>query len=292
MKTLVFGATGLLGREVFRELRNQGLSDLHGTSTKSDSDFLQFNVLSDDLFSFLMAHKPTHIVNCIGIIPQNSNHMSGVEYIRQMFKVNSIFPRRLSALAEKFNAQLIQIRTDCVYSGICGDYKEDSLKSPRNIYGISKTLGEVTGLNQQHIRSSIVGYHPNDSTSLFGWFRNLPNSSIVNGYTNHLWNGVPTSTFARLSSNLLLTGGGSSFQTHFVPANGVSKYEMLLLFRNILGRHDIKINPVKSPRKSDRTLNTINPKINRHLWELAGYDFVPKIEILLEREISTQIESQ
>lgn len=292
MKTLVFGATGLLGREVFRELRNRGISDLHGTSTKSDSDFLQFNVLSDDLFRFLLQHKPTHIVNCIGRIPQNSKNLSGVEYIQQMFKVNSIFPRRLSTLAVKFNAQLIQIRTDCVYSGISGDYKEDSLRSPRDIYGISKALGEVTGFNQQHIRSSIVGYHPNDTTSLFGWFRNLPDSSIVDGYTNHLWNGVPTSIFARLSSNLLLIGGGSSFQTHLVPANGVSKYEMLLLFKKILGRYDIKINPVQSPKKSNRTLNTMNPKTNRYLWELAGYDFVPKIEFLLEREISAQIESQ
>lgn len=39
---------------------------------------------------------------------------------------------------------LIQIATDCVYSGKKGDYLESDLHDPTDVYGKTKSLGEFS----------------------------------------------------------------------------------------------------------------------------------------------------
>jgi dTDP-4-dehydrorhamnose reductase len=56
--------------------------------------------------------------------------------------VNSIFPIELTELAQELGFKVIQIATDCVFSGDKGSYTESDTKDPIDNYGYSKVLGE------------------------------------------------------------------------------------------------------------------------------------------------------
>jgi len=83
--------------------------------------------------------------------------------------INSLLPHRLSKLCQATNSRLVQISTDCVFSGSKGNYTENDL------YGRSKFLGEVNYSNTITLCTSIIGHE------LFGGDRVLvimKNSSL------------------------------------------------------------------------------------------------------------------
>jgi dTDP-4-dehydrorhamnose reductase len=62
--------------------------------------------------------QPDAVVNCIGIVKQ----LAGAKDPILSIEVNSLFPHRLSLLAREAGARLLHISTDCVFSGIRGNY--------------------------------------------------------------------------------------------------------------------------------------------------------------------------
>ena len=284
-KVLVLGASGLLGSTVYKKLTDNKSLETIGTSTKEDKLFVKFNIFEDNLFEILKRICPTHIVNCIGKIPQKKLHSGVVNRFQSMIYLNTFFPQKISLWAMRNQVKLIQIQTDCVFRGSRGNYNEDSIKFPTDLYSFSKILGEFGCNSQVNIRTSIVGDSAEDSSSLFGWFRNLPKNSKVNGFTNHLWNGSTTSVFAQLTEGLINSEDYKSINAHLVPRNSLSKFEMLKIFKEILNRSDILIKPIASPKPIDRRLATKNQKLNEELWSLAGFKSVPDISDLLRQTL-------
>jgi dTDP-4-dehydrorhamnose reductase len=118
-----------------------------------------------------------------------------------------------------------------------------------DVYGKTKSLGEIRAPGCLTLRCSIVGPDPSGkSGGLFEWFRGQPEGKTVEGYTHHLWNGVTTPQLAELCRRIITA---DCFQTicaeasvhHFCPNLPVSKYELLHLFRAALQKH-IAIIPV------------------------------------------------
>ena len=106
----------------------------------------------------------------------------------------------LCNLNNKFKVKknkIYQIATDCVYDGSNKLYSENSLHNPLDVYGKSKSLGEVDNKNFFNIRASIIGKEIKNHKSLYDWFRNQNKNSKVNGFTNHLWNGITTKSFRK-----------------------------------------------------------------------------------------------
>ena len=62
--------------------------------------------------------KPQVVFNAIGIIKQLPSSKNVVKTLN----VNSIFPHLLAEIAEKHDSRLINISTDCVFSGKKGNY--------------------------------------------------------------------------------------------------------------------------------------------------------------------------
>ena len=52
--------------------------------------------------------------------------------------------------------RIIQIATDCVYDGVNGNYSETDLHNPTDIYGKTKSLGEVPEPDFLNIRCSMI----------------------------------------------------------------------------------------------------------------------------------------
>jgi len=92
--------------------------------------------------------------------------------------------------------KIIQISTDCVFSGKDGGYKEDSFRDGDTIYARTKALGEINNNKDLTIRTSIIGPDINeDGIGLFHWF--MKQSGTIYGFRNAYWTGVTTIELAK-----------------------------------------------------------------------------------------------
>lgn len=221
------------------------------------------------------------IINCIGIIKPYI-HDDNAQEIERAIKINSLFPYLLAKAAEKNKVKVIQIATDCVYSGEKGKYLESDSHDALDVYGKTKSLGEVYSNNVYHLRCSIIGPELKNHLSLMDWFLGQPQKSQVNGFINHQWNGVTTLHFAKLCLGIIKNNFKINHSQHIMPSDIITKSDLLKCLTENFHRQDITINPVEAPKVIDRTLSTENPEINNELWQLVGYKTPPTIEQMLK----------
>jgi dTDP-4-dehydrorhamnose reductase len=279
-KVLVLGANGMLGHACVNVLKSSKNIEVAGTTRGRDSEFIDFDASNDSIVDLLAHTKPDWIINCIGIIKPHIKESDPLSVLNAI-RINSEFPH---ALASSTKSRIIQIATDCVFSGTKGLYVETDLHDATDVYGKTKSLGEVTFENVHHLRVSIIGPEIGRSTSLLEWFRNQPISASINGYSDHLWNGVTTHQFGKLAYGLIANDYFEVAKTHVVPADVISKAGLLREFAVAYAREDIAINETDSATRIDRTLSTINPETNRTIWKMAGYETIPTVsEMVLEQ---------
>jgi len=194
------------------------------------------------------------IINCAGIIKP----YAVIKPELTMF-INGALPHLLSSLK---TGRLIQITTDCAFSGITGaPYNEASPKTPADLYGLSKVMGEPASAIV--LRTSIIGPEIHGFISLIEWFKSQQGKTI-SGYKNHFWNGITTKQFGKICHQLM-----SDSQlcpppgTYHIFSTTVSKYEMLKKFQE---KYQINCKILADEKqKINRTLSTIhdlNSKLN------------------------------
>lgn len=256
MKVLILGATGMLGHKVYQVLSQSDELEVYGTSRYECENFNIFDVYELDKLPLIMTMvKPDVVINCIGIITKDSDK-------RTMIDINSIFPLQLKAICESSNARLIHISTDCVFSGDKGNYSEGEPADAIDVYGKTKYLGEVTGDNVLTIRTSIIGRTLNPPHSLaelasrnhglLEWF--IANKGkTVNGYSNAIFSGFPTVTFAHILLEIILNYPTLNGLYH-ISSEPIDKYTLLQMINK---RLDLGINILKTPAYvCDRSLNS------------------------------------
>lgn len=268
-KILVLGKTGMLGSFVYQYLKHSSKHIVFGTVrekkyVEKKEKIRQFDVenflkRATD-FSYLLNFD--YIINCIGIIKPYCRDIDPIG-IRNAILVNALFPHMLSAYCAKSKVKLIQIATDCVFSGKDGNYSENAAHDAIDVYGKTKSLGEVFNGDVLNIRCSIVGPELKTKLGLLEWFLNQDDNSQIQGYSHHKWNGVTTLQFAKLclkiiESNMFTRLINDSHIYHFIPNNTVSKFELLKLFQLVF-KKNITITSVSNKDKIDRTLTTNYP---------------------------------
>jgi dTDP-4-dehydrorhamnose reductase len=286
----ILGSTGMLGYSVV-----QAFDGFAGTLTGSskrvdDNPLLRQSFFLDatvrDLPEVLHKLGPAdYVINCIGVIKPYISEDSASSRERAIL-INSVFPYALDALANDLGFKIIQIATDCVFSGTKGEYLETDLHDAIDTYGKTKSLGEVPSANMMNIRVSIIGPEAGRSTSLFEWVRNQPENSEINGYSDHYWNGVTSKGFARICRGLIENEGFVAGTHHLLPRDSMTKFDLVTEIADKSSRKDIKITKGRSGNKVDRTLATINESLNAKLWANAGYESIPSIsELVAEIEL-------
>lgn len=257
MKTLVLGATGMLGHRIYHVLSKQ--MEVWGTVRKLDETYARFlkpyqlisGTHAEDLASIekaIQIASPNVVINCIGIIKQKDEARQAIPSIY----LNALFPHYLAGLCAKYRARLIQISTDCVFSGLRGNYSEDDIPDPVDLYGRTKLLGELSEPGCLTIRTSVIGWELNGYKSLLEWFASQRGRTIK-GYRKAIYTGFSTTVFANLLRSIVekyswLTG------IYHIASEPISKYELLLRLRNALGWYDITIEHDDS-FSSNRSLN-------------------------------------
>jgi dTDP-4-dehydrorhamnose reductase len=213
MKALVLGATGMLGIAVRHEFARIGLDTVALGRAELDAN--------DADFAAIERTFPEVVVNAMGVINRRTDR-SDAEFLR----VNSIFPRRLADWCGERGIRLIHVSTDCVFRGDAGPYDESARPDAEDLYGRSKFWGEPS--NALVIRSSIIGPELENHYALLCWF--LRQQHAVNGFVNHLWNGVTTLELAAAMARMLMAGRWEHGIRH-VYGEDLTKFELLHLIK-------------------------------------------------------------
>lgn len=291
IKVVVLGVTGMLGHKVAEVLQeNRSELNVIGTSRSYyDRDrfgwgwrYLEVEYLSGMRGSVTDAISGADwVINCIGVIKPRIDE-EDQRSVARAITVNSLFPYVLSQVACVMGIKVIQIATDCVFRGNGKLYTENSPHDATDIYGKTKSLGEVSAPGFVNLRCSIIGTELGRSSSLLEWVLHQPINSQISGYQNHLWNGVTTRAFAKICEGVILEDRSNIGTQHIVPSGTVTKYELLKMICSRYGREDIEVVTVDAPLRVDRTLSTKSQPMNFSLWNNGGYSSPPTIEKMLE----------
>lgn len=286
MKILVLGINGMLGRMVFDYLKNYSKHEIFGTvrtaekatelSSKYNSSVIYHN---ENIFELIRGlpfkSEYDYVVNCIGVIKPRVNEQDSSS-ITNAIKINSLFPHELATL---FSCPIVQIATDCVYDGsiVAGDfYYEGAAHNATDVYGKTKSLGEVKRKTFYNLRASIIGPEFDYKYSLLEWVLKQEKGSKVNGYTNHRWNGITTLAFAKVVKGIIDNGSDLPSSHHLTPRGVVTKYELVSNISS-LWKKDLNVNPVKADQMVNRVLATLSHDLNEKLWKNAGYLQTPSV---------------
>ena len=235
MKLLILGGKGMAGHVITDYfMQKEHYEVLYTSRDPNDEAGIYLDVTNvKRVEEVIELTKPDIIINCIGLLNEQANSNPLLA-----FQVNSLLPHQLAKLSERHNGKLIQISTDCVFSGLEGDYTEDQIPDGTSVYAQSKQLGEI--VNDQHltIRTSIIGPElKEEGIGLFLWFMNQ--SGEIKGYEKVLWNGVTTLELAKAIEEMIhhrVTG-----LYHLGSRKKVSKYELLMLIQDVFQKYNVKI---------------------------------------------------
>jgi dTDP-4-dehydrorhamnose reductase len=296
MRVVVLGATGMLGSMVLGVMAQEPALDLvttvrsrsagAGVLPAARGEVQVLDVLTCQHREIEAALKSADwAINCIGLIKPYIHDTDPRERAAAL-RINAEFPWDLAQVAEQVGCQVLQVATDCVYAGTRGAYVESDPHDSWDVYGKTKSLGEIPSKAMHHLRCSIIGPENKGRTSLLEWFLGQPRNGRVQGFTDHLWNGVTTLHFARICRGILQNGPALPGLCHVVPGSRLSKGQMLQAFAGAYRREDLEILLAPAPSPIDRTLATNQPDLNASLWKGAGYDAPPTLESMIE-ELST-----
>ncbi len=236
MNILVLGSTGMLGHKLLQTLGES--HSVTGTVRNKSNVYMNHPILGDfnligeihaDNFSevktAIQNTDPDVVVNSIGIVKQLPEANDPVKSIT----INSLFPHQLACLCNESNIRLIHYSTDCVFSGLKGNYKETDNPDAFDLYGRTKLLGEVTEGDSLTIRTSIIGRELVTTHGLVEWFLSQ-NRKKIRGYYKSIFSGLTTNAHATILKDII-----NNFKNlrglYHIASQPISKYDLLELIK-------------------------------------------------------------
>ena len=132
MKVLLTGSSGQLGREII-QLKPSGINLIKANRFSLDLSN------PESCQSYIKRIKPDWIINC-GAYTNVEKAESEKELA---YLINSLSVKYLAESIKNINSKFIQISTDYVFDGNQNNpYLPEDLKSPINVYGKTKSIGE------------------------------------------------------------------------------------------------------------------------------------------------------
>lgn len=246
-KVLILGTTGMLGSQMSKLFLEDKRFKIFEMNRKKKLNSIKINIENkDNLINKIQSINPDYVINCIGWIKQK--HIN----INKAYVINAQFPRLLSQLALIFNFKLIHISTDCVFSGNKGNYSDNDYKDAKDLYGLSKNLGEIKNLNTVTLRTSIIGPEKGKRKySLLEWF--LLQQKEIKGFDKVFFSGLTTYEFSKIINKYILNNNIYNNILN-VSSKYITKFMLLKMIKKEF-KKDIKIKKC-TKIKINRTLNS------------------------------------
>lgn len=267
MKFLVLGCNGMAGHIISLYLKEQGHDVLGLARTPSE---LVDSVVGDVtniafLTEVIGKDKFDSVINCVGLLNEfaENNHADAV-------MINAYLPHFLAKVTAGTKTQVIQMSTDCVFSGKEGQYTEESVPNGTLFYDKSKALGELDDDKNITLRNSIVGPDINQNgIGLLNWF--MKQEGPVKGFEKAIWTGQTTLQLAKTMEQAALRRASGLYNT--VPSTSTTKYDLLNLFNTYIRKEPIDIIK-ESDFSADKSL--VRTRFERFDYEIPSYDVMVK----------------
>lgn len=240
MKILILGGNGMIGHKMYqtiskihkdtwvtlrKSLRNYSYSEIYNPEKVIDNiDLINFQTISNQLNKI----NPDIVVNACGITIRR-----GIETLKSnSIILNSALPHFLNEWVTSNNKRLIHFSTDCVFTGAKGDYIDNDNKDAYDLYGSTKSMGEVIDSKFAiTLRGSMIGSELENKTELFEWFLKQKNKKIK-GFNKVIYSGITTTKMAEIVLKLIdqfpnLSG------VYNISSKPISKFELLKLWNNL-----------------------------------------------------------
>ena len=256
-KVLILGGNGMIGHNLLLNLKNyfdvrvtlrnkqefyKGLKIFDKTNAFYSIDASNISTFQKIIEQF----KPDYIINAIGVTKQKADISRN-----ETLYINGKFPHLIYEIAHANSKMIIQLSTDCVFSGKKGMYIEKDFPDADDVYGKTKIMGELNYKKALTLRKSTIGFELKNNHGLFEWWLNSKNS--IYGFNNAIYSGVTTSTLSKLIIKILLKKKKIPGIFH-VGSQPISKFDLLILLNHIFDRNNLKV--IKDEKfKCDRSLN-------------------------------------
>lgn len=238
---LVLGANGMLGNAILRLFAESAGYTVFGTvRSPAVVRFLPSSLRhcvitgvdvenNDSLIRLFAELHPDIVINCVGLVKQ----LTAGDDPLAAIAINALLPHRLARMCEMGGARLVQIGTDCVFTGVKGCYIESDVSDAIDLYGRTKYLGEVDYPHAITLRTSIIGHEIEGAHSLLGWF--LAQTGCIKGYRQAIFSGLPTVEIARVIRDYVIPCPELHGIYH-VSATSINKFDLLTLVAQVYGK--------------------------------------------------------
>jgi len=228
-RILILGSAGMAGHVVKKHLRDSGKYIVGELARTESSSKFTYAIDVTDLTSLdqvISEFKPDVITNCIGVLNKDAEDNPDKAIL-----LNSYLPHHLAKKATAYEARLIHISTDCVFSGLKGNYLDTDLKDGNGFYAQSKALGEVNYGAHLTIRTSIIGPEiKSEGIGLLHWFlRN--EAKEIKGFTQAYWGGVTTIQLAIAIEHAIEQS--LSGLVHLTNGIRISKFDLVNILKEV-----------------------------------------------------------
>lgn len=280
MRILIMGGDGMIGHQLLRQWRAR--HDVRVTLRRDLSAYLAFDglftaantycgidVLShEDLMTVFSDFRPQAVINTAGIVKQQKAAKASIPSL----EINALFPHRLALLCKATASRLVQLSTDCVFSGRAGNYLETDIADADDLYGRTKYLGEVYDDHCITVRTSAIGAELSRKVGLLEWF--LAQKGPVKGFGKAIYSGFTTIELSRIIEKLLVEFPAVHGLYH-VSSAPISKYDLLALVKKEL---NVPIDIIRDDsfycdRSLDSTRFRVQLKYSPPLWEAMIKEF-------------------
>ncbi len=283
MKYLITGYNGQLGYDIKRELLKRGVKEENILATDvKDMDITK----KDEVEKVITDFNPDVIFHCaawtaVDIAEDNKD---------KVYKVNVEGTKNITEASIKVDAKLFYMSTDYVFDGtkpLSELYSEEDEVNPKNVYGMSKYLGEKeVRKNPKHFINRISWVFGINGTNFIKTMLRLSEThNELNVVDDQIGSPTYTVDLARLLVDMSETekyGTYNSTNEDYTSWADFAEY----IFK--VNNKNVKVNHVSTEEyleitKSKQAYRPRNSKFSKEKLKEAGFELLPTWEDATER---------
>ncbi|PVF94272.1 NAD(P)-binding protein [Serendipita vermifera] len=284
-KILITGASGMLGAATYDAFRHLSDYEVLGLAHSRPGPLfkqvdLRQEAVVNSLFSELALSEGDWVIHCAAERRPDvaENDVAGTK------EINVAVPQRLAQLSAQYGFRMIYISTDYVFDGTSPPYSPQDAPNPLQLYGKSKRDGELAILETAGARGVVLRvpilYGPvnKNSESAVNVLLDIVQDQTGKTYQmDHFATRYPTNTLDIAAFLVRLIGLQKPLPSiiHYSAGEPFTKYEMCLVFAQILGVSHDHIKPI-STATQDGTVRPVNTQLDvretESLFEGTGHE--------------------
>jgi dTDP-4-dehydrorhamnose reductase len=258
---LITGSSGLLGANFVsvahdRDEKLVAASYQHAVPSVATESVRADLTNTDVVEKLIRSLRPEWIVHCAAMTDVDRCEVRPDE----AWMLNSTMACNLAAAAHRHGASFVYVSTDSVFDGETGNYSEQDIPRPLNIYARSKLAGE-NGVKQHAghsllIRTNIYGWNIQRKLSLAEWIiSRLEAGEAVSGFHDVIFTPILVNDLSEIILDMMERRLEGLY--HVAGSQSCSKYEFARCLANVFGLDEELISPLSI---SDSHLTSLRPR--------------------------------